>query len=135
MVDVADARILYCREPEARADGPIIVEAPPADIPIPSRLQLAHQNRLSPLAVYRNAPKVPGIRPGFKDGLCGGLGPANSLGHVCPVCLDPAFLEQPVAERAASISIVLHVEYRGVSVEVHELATIPHVLELDAGCV
>jgi hypothetical protein len=87
------------------------------------------------LAVYRNAPKIPGIRPGFKDGLCGGLGPANSLGYVCPVCLDPAFLEQPVAERAASIPVVLHVEYRGVSLEEHELATIPHVLELNAGCV
>ena len=55
VVDVADARILYRREPEAWADGPIIVEASPADIPIPSRLLLAHQDRRSPLAAYRNA--------------------------------------------------------------------------------
>src|SRR5215210_5994866 len=34
VVDLANARILYSREPEAGADGPILVEAPLADIPI-----------------------------------------------------------------------------------------------------
>ena len=133
MVDVAHARSFHGREPEARADGAIIVEAPPTDIPIPPCLQLAHQDRLSPLAVYRDAPNVSRIRSGFKDGLGGRLGPTNSRGDVCPIRPDPAFLKQPVAERSAGIPVVLHVEDRGVGLEEHELATIPHVLELDAG--
>jgi hypothetical protein len=34
VVDLADARVFYSRELEARVDGPIVVEALLADIPI-----------------------------------------------------------------------------------------------------
>jgi hypothetical protein len=34
MMNLADARIFYSREPKARADGPVVVEAPLADVPI-----------------------------------------------------------------------------------------------------
>ena len=59
VVDVADARVLHGVEPEARADGPVIVKAPTAHVTVPTRLQLADQDRLSSLAVYRGAPEVP----------------------------------------------------------------------------
>src|SRR5215218_3110497 len=133
VVDVADARILYRRESKARADGSIIVKAPTAYVSIPTGLELAHQNRLLPLAVYGNAPKVSRVRPRFKYGLRGRLGPADSGGDVCPICLDPAFLKQPVAERSAGIPVILHVEDRGVGLEEHEFATVPYVLELNTG--
>jgi hypothetical protein len=59
VVDVANARVPYGREPEAWADRPVIVKAPLADVPVPARLQLAYDDYLLSLAVYRDAPKVP----------------------------------------------------------------------------
>src|SRR5215207_5987563 len=132
VVDRADARILYGREPEARADGPIIMEAPPADIPIPACFQLANYNNLLSLNEYPNTEKIARICSRFKDGLCGRGAPTDSWSDICPICLDHAFLELPVAERATGVAVVLDVEDRGVGPEEHEFATIPYILELNA---
>jgi hypothetical protein len=117
VVDVADARVFHGREPEARPDGPVVVEAPLADVPVPTRLQLANDNGLLSLAIYRHAPKVPGIGTGFEDGLGGRLRAADSRGDVRAIRLDPAFLEEPVAERPAGIPVVPHVEDGSVGLE------------------
>jgi hypothetical protein len=135
LVGIEGSKIFYGREPEARADGSIIVESPPADIPIPACFHLADYNDLLALAVKGNAKKIARIRSGFEDGLCGRRAPTDSWGDIRPIRPDPAFLELPVAERAAGGRVVLDVEYRGVGLEEHELDTIRHVSELDAGSV
>jgi hypothetical protein len=101
LVGIEGSKIFYGREPEARADGSIIVESPPADIPIPACFHLADYNDLLALAVKGNAKKIARIRSGFEDGLCGRRAPTDSWGDIRPIRPDPAFLELPVAERAA----------------------------------
>src|SRR5215208_6474114 len=133
VVDVADARGLHGVEPEARADGPVVVKSPTTHITVPTRLQLADQDGFPPLAVYRGAPEVPLIRPGLDNSLRGRLGPAYPRGDVRPVRLDKALLEEPVAERTAGVPVVLNVEDRGVGLEEHELAAVHHVSQLDTG--
>src|SRR5829696_6343944 len=133
VVDVADARVLHGVEPEARADGPVVVKSPTTHITVPTRLQLADQDRLSSLAVYRGAPEVPQVSLGLEDGLRGRLGAAYSRCDVGSVRLDKALLEQPVAERTAGVPFVLNVEDRGVGLEEHELAAVHHVSQLDTG--
>src|SRR5215213_8206282 len=135
VVDVADARIVYGREPEARADGPVIVESPPADVAIPARLHLAYHDDLLAHAVYRNTEEIAHIGSGFEDGLCWRRTPPDSWSDIRPICLDHAFLPRPVAVRAAGVAVVLDVEYRGVGLVEHEFATIHYVPELDAGSV
>src|SRR5829696_3576232 len=134
-MNVADTRILYCREAETRADGSIIVEAPAADIPVPARFHLAYHDDLWAVAVYRNTEEIACVRPGFEDGLCWRRAPTDSWSDISPVRLDHALLELPVAVGTAGVSVVLDVEYRGVGLEEHEFATIHHISELDTGSV
>ena len=51
---------------------------------------------------------------------------------ICPICLDHAFLELPIAVRAAGIPVILHVEDRGVSLVENAFATIVHSSRLNA---
>src|SRR5215211_141556 len=132
MMDLADARILYGRESEARADSPIIMEAPPADIPIPPCFHLANQNYLLALAVYRNPEKIARICSRFKDGLCGRWAPTESWSDICPICLNHAFLKLPVAVRTAGVVVVLDVEDRSVGLVEHKFATIHYISEFNA---
>src|SRR5215213_10076051 len=90
VMNVADARIVYGREPEARADGSIIVEAPAADVPIPARLHLAYHDDLWAVAVYRNTEEIARISSGFEDGLCGRRAPPDSWSDIRPIRLDHA---------------------------------------------
>src|SRR5829696_10386590 len=112
-MNVADTRILYCREAEARADGSIIVEAPAADIPVPARFHLAYHDDLLALAVYRNTEEIARIGSGFEDGLCGRRAPTDSWSDIRPIRLDHALLPRPVAVGTAGVSVILDVEYRG----------------------
>src|SRR5215212_3711139 len=134
-MDVADARIFYGREPEARADGSIIMEAPAADIPIPARLHLANHDDLLAVAVYRDTEEIARVRSGFEDGPCWRWAPTDSWSDICPIRLDHALLPRPVAVGAAGVAVVLDVEYRGVSLVEHEFATVHHIAELDPGSV
>ena len=63
VVEVADSRIPYGRESEPRTDGPVVVEAPLADVAVPARLHLADHNRLLPRAVDRDTEEVTRVRP------------------------------------------------------------------------
>src|SRR5215210_5740513 len=135
VMDLADARVFYGREPETRADGSIIMEAPAADVPIPARFHLAYHDDLLPFAVYGDTEEIARISIRFEDGLRGRWAPPDSRSDIHPIRLDHAFLELPVAVGAAGVALVLDVEDRGVGLEEHEFATIHYVAKLDAGSV
>lgn len=82
MVYLANARVSIAENPKRGRMVP--VHAPPADVPVPARLQLADHVNLLPLAVYGHAPKVPRIRPGVEDGPRGCWALTNPRGDVRP---------------------------------------------------
>jgi hypothetical protein len=135
MMGLADARTVYGREPETRADSSIIMEAPAADIPIPARFHLAYHDDLLAVAVYGNTEEIARVCSGFEDGLCGCRAPTDSWSDIRPIRLDHALLPRPVAVGAAGGRIVLDVEDRGVGLVEHEFATIRYISELNAGSV
>src|SRR5882672_9092605 len=61
VMDIADARATHSRKTEARSNGPVRVEAPDADVPIPTCLHLTYEDYLLSLDVNAGAEKIAGV--------------------------------------------------------------------------
>src|SRR5712692_2260053 len=133
MVAVTHTGALHRGESEARTDHTIGIQAPHADVAIPSRLHLADQDHFLPLDVDGHAEIVPRIGSGVEDGSSRGGAQTEPRRDICAVGLDHTFLPLPVAVRPTAILIILCGEDGNVSAVENPLTAVVHITELNAG--
>src|SRR5262245_31227700 len=97
VVILAGAGVVGRGGPEARTDRPVDVEAPLADVAIPARLQLAHEDDLPALDKDGDAPEVAAVGPALDDGLRRRGTEPDSGNDVHAVGLETGFRVLPVA--------------------------------------